>query len=280
MQFFYYHSVNLIAISLLVCAPYRARALGGITEKAFVKGTLEHIGDIQFAGRFLLDNQDSYRDWFTVFEWQVLQNHLSSFLALHDLPKIWNRNELAQWGYPEHLPIIKAVLSVTHGIPRSKLPQGHVFFKVLASMNVTESNYKKAWMKHKEIDRESEIILKRVEYILDVIVTKMSIKRAEEMGFSYKKYDATEWLINPPILIKPTYDYKAEVNFILSFERDFHNYLLAHSNQFRLRHPLSSGLNIRKHFGNYRRKNKIKRSCRSYLEYPDLARGDMAAANE
>lgn len=280
MHFFYHHSVNLIAVSLLLCASGTARALGGITEKAFVEGTLEHIGDIQFAGRFLLDNQDNYRDWFTVFEWQVLQNHLSGYLELHDLPKVWNRNELAQWGYPEHLPVIKAVLSVTHGISRSKLPPSHVFFKVLTAMNVTESNYKKTWMKHKEIDRESEITLKRVEYLLDVIVTKMSIKRAEEMGFSYKKYDATEWLINPPMLVKPTYDYKAEVDFVLSFERDFHNYLLAQSNQFRWRHPLSSGLNIRKHFGNYRRKNKIKRSCRSYLASSNIGIINMATANE
>jgi hypothetical protein len=280
LHFFYHHSVNLIAISLLLCAQGRARALGGISEKAFVKGTLEHIGDIQFAGRFLLDNQDSYRDWFTVFEWQVLQNHLSSFLELHDLPKIWNRNELAQWGYPEHLPVVKAVLSVTHGVSRGSLPNGHIFFKVLAAMNATESTYKKAWMNHKKIDHESEITLKRVEYILDVIVTKMSIKRAEEMGFSYKKYDATDWLINPRVPLNQTYDYRAEVDFILRFERDFHNYLLVQSNQYRWRHPLSSGLNIRKHLSNYRRKNKIKKSCRSDLAYSGFDSRNMATANE
>ncbi|MBK9039887.1 MAG: hypothetical protein IPL83_12115 [Bdellovibrionales bacterium] len=267
MQIFYHFFMNLIAIALVLWAPCSAGALGGISEKAFVKGTLEHIEEIQVAGRFLLENHSVYRDWFTITEWQVLEYHLRNFLEVHDLPKIWDRNELTRWGYPEHLPVVKAVLSVTHGVSRGSLPNGHIFFKVLAAMNATESTYKKAWMNHKKIDHESAITLKRVEYILDVIVTKMSIKRAEEMGFSYKKYDATDWLINPRVPLNQTYNYRAEVDFILRFERDFHNYLLVQSNQYRWRHPLSSCLNIRKHLGNYRRKNKIKKSCRSDLAY-------------
>lgn len=280
MQIFYHLSMNLIAAALVLWAPCRAGAVGGISEQAFVKGTLEHIDEIQVAGRFLLENRNVYRDWFTISEWQVLEDHLSDLLELHDLPKIWNRNELTWWGYPEHLPVIKAVLSVTHGVPRSSLPDGHVFFKVLAAMNATESTYKMAWMNHKKIDHESEITLKRVEYILDVIVTKMSIKRAKEMGFSYKKYDATDWLINPPAPLNQTYNYRAEVDFILRFERDFHNYLLVQSNQYRWRHPLSSGFNIRKHLGNYRRKNKIRKSCRADLAYSGIDNRNMAAANE
>ncbi|MBK8201419.1 MAG: hypothetical protein IPK68_03535 [Bdellovibrionales bacterium] len=280
MQIFYHLSMNLIAIALVLCVPCRAGALGGISEKAFVKGTLEHIEEIQVAGRFLLENHSVYRDWFTMSEWQVLEYHLRSFLEVHDLPKIWDRNELTRWGYPEHLPVVKAVLSVTHGIARSRLPEGHVFFKVLAAMNATESTYKKAWMNQNEIDHQSAITLKRVEYILDVIVTKMSIKRAEEMGFSYKKYDATDWLINPRVPLNQTYNYRAEVDFILRFERDFHNYLLVQSNQYRWRHPLSSGLNIRKHLGNYRRKNKIKKSCRSDLAYSGFESRNMPTANE
>jgi hypothetical protein len=280
LQIFYHISMNLIAVALVLCVPCRARALGGISEKAFVKGTLEHIDEIQVAGRFLLENHSVYRDWFTISEWQVLEYHLRNFLEVHDLPKIWNRNELTRWGYPEHLPVVKAVLSVTHGVSRGSLPNGHIFFKVLAAMNATESTHKRAWMNQNEIDHQSAITLKRVEYILDVIVTKMSIKRAEEMGFSYKKYDATDWLINPRVPLNQTYDYRAEVDFILRFERDFHNYLLVQSNQYRWRHPLSSGLNIRKHLGNYRRKNKIKKSCRSDLAYSGFDSRNMATANE
>lgn len=261
--------MNLLTIALVLWEPRSAGAVGGISEKAFVKGTLEHISEIQAAGHFLLENHSVYRDWFTITEWQALQYHLWSFLELHDLPKIWDRNELTKWGYPEHLPVVKAVLSVTHGIPRSQLPEGHVFFKVLAAMNMTEATYKGDWMKHKEIDRESEITLKRVEYLLDVIVTKMSMKRAKEMGFSYKKYDATDWLINPPHPLKEPYNYKADVDFILRFERDFHRYLLEQSNQFRWLHRFSNGFNIGRHLGNYRRKNQIRRSCQYHLEHSE-----------
>lgn len=279
MQIFYVY-IKLIAIALVLWAPYRTRALGGISEEAFVKDTLEHIADIQVAGRFLLENQNLYRGWFTKIEWQVLENHLSSFLELHDLPKIWNRNDLIRWGYPEHLPIVKAVLSATHGISRSTLPNGHVFFKVLAAMNVTESTYKNAWMNQKEIDHESAITLKRVEYLLDVIVTKMSRKRAEEMGFSYKKYDATEWLVNPPRLLNQTYDYKEEVDFILKFEKDFHRYLLDQAGKFRWQHPLSNGFNFLKHLENYLRKEEIRRSCRSFLAYSTIESRTWIAGTE
>jgi hypothetical protein len=102
---------------------------------------------------------------------------------------------LPEFGYPEHLPTIKAFLAKSHGTSFQSLPDNDIAHQVKNELNKTEGKFKSAWMHTQNLNHYQFRILTFWEHYLDILATRLSIERSQELGFKYELYSGTEWLI-------------------------------------------------------------------------------------
>jgi hypothetical protein len=115
-----------------------------------------------------------------------------AYLALHDLPKIFDLDVLRRYGYKGSWPIYQ-ILSKYHGKDRSELKPEHQ--KELASaideLNRIEDLFKRDFFKQRYVSEVTIQSLKRFEQIVDVTVTGVS--RRKELNIKGPPYHGKRW---------------------------------------------------------------------------------------
>ncbi|MCB0362277.1 MAG: hypothetical protein KDD35_06130, partial [Bdellovibrionales bacterium] len=238
----------------------RAGAATGISEREFIRSTEKHIEEVINAGHMLLGNRHLFQGWFSEPEWSILEKYLSDYLQLHDKPKVWDRAQLELWGYPDALPPIRLFLSDYYGVSFSSLDSKHLAHQVKDQLNSLELRLKRNWMQDKGIEESQFLLLERIEYVIDVIVTKLSPERKIELNFVDVRYSASLWILNhrPPTLASFHYD---QFKYVMSFE-SFYRHSLT-SNQYL--NTWIGHLNLYDKLLDLLKRREILRTCRSAL---------------
>lgn len=167
----------------------------GIALAKSLESTYRHKGEIVEAGERFLKERELFSVSVSRTEWAVLDRHLLNFLRIHDDPKIWERERLTEFGYPEDLPVIKLFLAKSYGTSFGSLPEENIAHRVKGELNKTEMNFKVQWARSQKLSPEMFKVLSFWEHYLDILATRLSVERAQELDFKYELYSGTTWLL-------------------------------------------------------------------------------------
>lgn len=167
----------------------------GIALAKSLESTYRHKYEVVEIGEIFLKQKQLFSSVVPKSEWFVLERHLLNYLRIHDDPKIWEREKLSEFGYPEHLPTIKAFLAKSHGTSFQSLPENDIAHQVKNELNKIEGKFKSTWMLTQNLNHYQFQMLIFWEHYLDILATRLSIERAQELGFKYELYSGVEWLI-------------------------------------------------------------------------------------
>lgn len=167
----------------------------GIALNKYLESIYRHKYEVVEIGELFLKGRDLFSSVVMQSEWAVLEKHLLNYLRIHDDPKIWERERLLEFGYPSHLPTIKAFLASSHGVSFQSLPEKDIAHEVKSALNSTEATFKEAWKKSQGLNRHQYRSLMFWEHYLDILATRLSSERAKELDFRYKLYSGTEWML-------------------------------------------------------------------------------------
>ncbi|MBK8202702.1 MAG: hypothetical protein IPK68_10435 [Bdellovibrionales bacterium] len=172
MVFIFSHSIAAAQVS------YRT----GIALQKSLAATYQHKAEIIEIGEIFLSEEKLFSSSVSRTEWAFLKRHLLNYLRIHDDPKTWEKERLIDHGYPPDLPTVKAFLASSHGTSFHELPEGNIAHKVKAALNGTEKRYKDLWARSQKINDGSFKILMFWEHFLDILATRLSSERAQELN--------------------------------------------------------------------------------------------------
>lgn len=174
-----------------------------ISIHQYLDSVQKHRAEIREAGDFLIANLHLF-PFLTAYEVHILQTHFVNYLKNHDLPKLWGREELTKWGYDPSLPTPRDFFAQNYKVnfrgtaldASSENDRYQESQKVIDSMNQSEYRFNLSWfLQQKLSDTETQMLFKQFEHLLDVLVTKLSKDRQQELGMTpYQLYDVARWL--------------------------------------------------------------------------------------
>lgn len=188
-------SAFLCLVFLNVSSNAQTSYRSGIALAKSLESTYRHKYEVVEIGEIFLKQKQLFSSVVPKSEWFVLERHLLNYLRIHDDPKIWEREKLSEFGYPEHLPTIKAFLAKSHGTSFQSLPENDIAHQVKNELNKIEGKFKSTWMHTQNLNHYQFQMLIFWEHYLDILATRLSIERAQELGFKYELFSGTEWLI-------------------------------------------------------------------------------------
>lgn len=196
----------------------------GIALAKSLESTYRHKYEVVEIGEIFLKQKQLFSSVVPKSEWFVLERHLLNYLRIHDDPKIWEREKLSEFGYPENLPTIKAFLAKSHGTSFQSLPENDIAHQVKNELNKTEGKFKSTWMHTQNLNHYQFQMLIFWEHYLDILATRLSIERAQELGFKYELYSGVEWLVR--IHSKHYGDeIKERINELREFEKIYFDFI-------------------------------------------------------
>lgn len=184
--------VGLAAIFFLCQSQVSYRS--GVALSKFLESTYRHKVEVVELGEMILIERDRF-PWVSRTEWRFLVQHLSNYLRLHDDPKIWERDKLEAYGYPNELPVVRTFLAQNYGVSFSTLGIEKLSERVKIELNRAEERYKAQWFKTQGFNKAQIECLKFWESYIDILATRLSVDRAKELGFKYEPGSSVSWYI-------------------------------------------------------------------------------------
>lgn len=197
----------------------------GIALAKSLESTYRHKFEVVEAGERFLKEKELFSASVSRTEWAVLERHLLNYLRIHDDPKTWERERLIEFGYPDDLPTIKSFLAKSYGTSFQSLPENDIAHRVKSELNKTEMRFKIQWAKSQNVSSEMFKSIMFWEHYLDILATRLSVERAQELNFKYELYSGTKWLLK---IYKTEYidQIKDRVDILKEFEKKYYDYVI------------------------------------------------------